>query len=300
MAELARVVLSAAGGVRGRPPIVAVDGRSSSGKTTLARRLQAELPGAMTVHTATDTTIAQGASVTFTTPAGAGPPHNVNFPDEPKPTCKLSTSDAGSPPPMPAAVARGWTGTCAFDQPGAYRFICDRHPAMTGTITVAASATPTATPVANVPAPLPTPAGGAAPSPTGAIGAAPASPRAAIWVNVDHHQSGARVHGSLVVTTPAARLEITLFSRRVALGMAGRRRVPVGRSLTSDVPAGARSFSIGLSARARRALRTRGRLSVLVQVQATAPGATPVTRLQAVRLTPAMPASGPNRGLGSW
>src|SRR4051794_9709939 len=140
--------------------------------------------------TATDTTIAQGATVTFTTPAGAGPPHNVNFPDEPKPTCKLSTSDAGSPPPMPAAVARGWTGTCGFDQPGAYRFVCDRHPAMTEPITVFASPPPTATPVANVPAPPPTPTG---PS---ATGAAPAAPRAAIWVKVDHHQSGTRVHGS--------------------------------------------------------------------------------------------------------
>jgi plastocyanin len=241
--------------------------------------------------TSTDTTIAQGTAVTFTTPGGAGPPHNINFPDEPKPTCKLSTNDAGSPPPMPATVARGWTGTCAFDQPGAYRFICDRHPAMTGTITVAASATPTATPVASVPTP----------PPTGAIGpaAAPAPARAAIWVKVDHHQSGARVHGSLVVTTPAARLEITLLSRRVALGMTGRRRIPVGRSLTSGVPAGARSFSIGLNARARRALRTRGRLSVLVQVQASAPGATPVTRLQAVRLIPARPTSGRSRGLAS-
>ena len=240
--------------------------------------------------TATDTTIAQGASVSFTTPAGAGPPHNVNFPDEPKPTCKLSTSDAGSPPPMPAVVARGWTGTCAFDQPGVYRFVCDRHPAMTGTITVAASGAPTATPVADVPAPPP--------APTGAV--APAPPRAVIWVDVDHHQSGARVHGSLVVTTPTTRLEITLFARRVALGMAGRRRVSIGRSFTSGVPAGPRSISIGLSTRARRALRMRGRLSVLVQVHATAPGATPVTRLQAVRLTAAKPASRrPDRGLGS-
>src|SRR3954469_6884778 len=84
--------------------------------------------------TVTDTTVAQGASVTFTTPAGAVAPHNVDFLDGPKPTCKLSTSDVGSPPPMPAAIARGWTGTCTFDQPGAYHFICDRHPAMTGTI----------------------------------------------------------------------------------------------------------------------------------------------------------------------
>ncbi len=39
-------------GVRsGRPPVVAVDGRSSSGKTTLAQRLENVFPGAATVHT---------------------------------------------------------------------------------------------------------------------------------------------------------------------------------------------------------------------------------------------------------
>ena len=35
----------------GRPPVLAVDGRSSGGKTTLAGRLAAEVPGAVVVHT---------------------------------------------------------------------------------------------------------------------------------------------------------------------------------------------------------------------------------------------------------
>jgi chloramphenicol 3-O-phosphotransferase len=45
------LVLGAASASARRPLIVAIDGRSSSGKTTLASRLQAEVDDAMTVHT---------------------------------------------------------------------------------------------------------------------------------------------------------------------------------------------------------------------------------------------------------
>ena len=39
------------GAPAGRPPVLAVDGRSSGGKTTLAGRLAAAMPGAVVVHT---------------------------------------------------------------------------------------------------------------------------------------------------------------------------------------------------------------------------------------------------------
>lgn len=51
VAAFAARLLAAAGRPVGRPPIVAVDGRSSSGKTSLAARLEAAVPGAATVHT---------------------------------------------------------------------------------------------------------------------------------------------------------------------------------------------------------------------------------------------------------
>ena len=44
-------VLESAGRAAGRPPIVAVDGRSSSGKTTLARRLSRAVSDCYVVHT---------------------------------------------------------------------------------------------------------------------------------------------------------------------------------------------------------------------------------------------------------
>jgi len=49
--DFARQVIEAAGAPTGRPAIVAVDGRSSSGKTTLSGRLARLLPDACVVHT---------------------------------------------------------------------------------------------------------------------------------------------------------------------------------------------------------------------------------------------------------
>jgi hypothetical protein len=50
-AAFARTVLAHVGAPSGRPPVLAIDGRGSGGKTTLARRLAATLPGIATVHT---------------------------------------------------------------------------------------------------------------------------------------------------------------------------------------------------------------------------------------------------------
>jgi hypothetical protein len=50
-AEFADLVLAHVGAPDGRPPVLAVDGRSASGKTTLAGRLAAAVPGTAVVHT---------------------------------------------------------------------------------------------------------------------------------------------------------------------------------------------------------------------------------------------------------
>lgn len=51
IAEFAAVVLAHVGAPDGRPAVLAVDGRSASGKSTLAGRLAAGIPGAVVVHT---------------------------------------------------------------------------------------------------------------------------------------------------------------------------------------------------------------------------------------------------------
>jgi len=234
----------------------------------------------VTGGTQTDATILPGGTVSFSNPAGAVRPHNVDFTGDVKPQCRLDTSETTSTGPMPAAAARAWSGTCTFAQPGAYRFVCDLHPAMAGTITVSApdaTATATPTPISGPPS---TPA---APAPS--VPAQPVlQPSAAIWITVGHHQKGTNVRGSMIVSRPGTRVEITLLSRRVALGLKGRRRVVVGRTLFAAAPDGELQFSLKLNATARRALRVRKTLPVLVRVKASAVGTTPVDRIQAVRL----------------
>lgn len=50
-ASLVDLVRKQIGTPEGRAPVLAIDGRSSSGKSSLARRLQQAIPGATTVHT---------------------------------------------------------------------------------------------------------------------------------------------------------------------------------------------------------------------------------------------------------
>jgi plastocyanin len=43
----------------------------------------------------------------------------------------------GAVPPLPTfPVPEGWTGTCLFNTPGTYEFVCGAHPVETGTIVV--------------------------------------------------------------------------------------------------------------------------------------------------------------------
>ncbi len=51
VSELVDLVFAAAGAPAGRPRVVAVDGRSAGGKTTLARRLSEAVPSSAVVHT---------------------------------------------------------------------------------------------------------------------------------------------------------------------------------------------------------------------------------------------------------
>src|SRR4051812_22395542 len=92
----------------------------------------------LTGTTQTDVTILAGGTVSFENPPSAARAHNVDFTDAVKPKCRLSTSDTSSTSAMPPIAGRNWSGTCTFAEPGAYHFVCDLHPAMTGTVTVSA------------------------------------------------------------------------------------------------------------------------------------------------------------------
>src|SRR3954453_16941802 len=243
----------------------------------------------VTGTTTTDVTIAQHGTVTFTSPSSTSRAHNIDFVSDQKPQCKLSTENAASTAPMPPKATAGqWTGTCVFDQPGTYQFICDNtfHPNMAGTIKVAAPPTGTATPTPTAGAAgSPTPTQGPAATPTPAGGPQPTTRlNAATSITVNHHQKGTHVKGSLVISQPGTRVESALLSRRAALGLSGRRRVRVGRFVVASAPAGPMRFSVALNRAARRALRLRGTLPTLVRVKASGPATVSVDRLQAVRL----------------
>lgn len=84
------------------------------------------------------------------------------------------------------------------------------------------------------------------------------------------------VHGSLEVSRSGAggRLEIDLIAKSASLARARHKKVAsavVGRLVRRSVPAGKMSFSISLTARAKRALRRHHRLALRVKVTLTPP-----------------------------
>jgi hypothetical protein len=93
----------------------------------------------VTGTTTTTSTIATTGVVTFDYPVGtpATTRHDVNFTSTLKPTCQTGGVTPNPPytVPNPPRVAP-WTATCRFDTPGTYRFMCQVHPSMTGTVNV--------------------------------------------------------------------------------------------------------------------------------------------------------------------
>jgi len=98
-------------------------------------------PSSMSAQIATDGT------VTFAYPDGASV-HNVDFVSGPAtPSCSLNGASPVASMRVPSVpTAHGWTASCTFETPGTYRFRCDAHATMMGTIVVGdASTTPTRT-----------------------------------------------------------------------------------------------------------------------------------------------------------
>jgi hypothetical protein len=220
----------------------------------------------------TDTIVA-GGSVTFSYPAGVSI-HNVDFTGG-GPTACTQTAGAtvGPVSPLPAAPeAPGWSGTCRFDTPGTYLFVCDNHNYMKGTIVVEGRGASTTTSGAS------STAAGTATAPTDqAPGAGTAtsggssSPSARPRVSVDHRQRGAVLRGT--VTTPAGRARITVTAYLAAHGS----RIRVGSQTRHSKGAGTTAFTVRLGAAGRRALLRAHRLAVDLRVVVTPPTGRPVT-----------------------
>jgi hypothetical protein len=211
--------------------------------------------------------ITTGGRVAFSYPAGGTSHHTVIFTSNQSPTC------TGLPAPgNPFVNGRpGWSGSCRFDSPGTYTFVCELHPAMTGKVTVSDPATPTPTPPPGA-TPTPTPGGNPYPTPTPTADPPQSTLRGA--VKLAARQKGTRVRGSVQVKAARSRLEVAVSARLPGHSRAAR----VGRWRKTVSRAGRAAFVVPLSAKARGALRKRHRLRLTVAVALTPPGGHKLTR----------------------
>jgi plastocyanin len=209
--------------------------------------------------------VSPGGVVSFSNPY-ATTPHGLKFTGA-TPSCTGIPAAAGQ-----ATGATNWHGECTFSTPGTYSFICTVHPAeMKGTVTVTANGTTTTTIT-----PSPTPGGTlTTASPTtnesgpGAATGSPLAGSASQAVKLAFSQKGKSVHGSVEVSQAGAggRLEVDLLAKGASLASGAHlAQLRAGRLVRSSLRAGTVSFTVPLSAKAKRALARHGRLALGVKI----------------------------------
>ena len=217
-------------------------------------------------------TVTAGTAVAISNPSAIA--HGVRWISGPAtPSCSSGVPVGSS------AEASGtkWSGTCTFSQPGSYVFYCTVHGAeMTATITVNANAATTTNTTTPPEAPPTSPGPAPSQTVTPEIGSlnSPLLGSPAQVVKLPASQHGRSVRGSLKVSQAGAggRLEVDLLAKGASLAGAGHgAQLQVGRLVRPALTAGTVSFKVPLSARGKRALRVRGRLSLSVRVLLSAP-----------------------------
>jgi plastocyanin len=240
-------------------------------------------------------TIAAGGTVAFSYPDGADI-HNVVFTGgtSPKSCTQTAGPMTGPVPPLPAGpTGPGWSGTCHFNAPGTYTFVCAKHSSMTGSVVVEGASTTGTTTTGSTTGTTPTgtTTTGTTPAATtpGATTTAPGSSasRLAPRVSVARRQRGTVLRGT--VTTPAGRSRIVVTALISNRALAERRpkhvrRVRVGSQSKRSTGTGKTSFAVALNTAARRALQRRHRLDVGLRIVVTPPGARAFTTNVAVVL----------------
>ncbi len=229
-------------------------------------------------------TVGAGGVVTLSNPSEV--PHGVEWVGGPeKPACSAGVPVGTSE----GASGTKWSGTCTFAKAGVYTFYCTvHHAAMTGTITVSASgSTSTEMP------PMPSPGGSTPPVGSQPGGSGSPSAGGSPFVGGAHAlklatvQHGRSVHGSIDVSSAGANgeLEVNLLATTASLAKTHRpSQVRVGSFSRSSVRAGVVSFTVGLTARGRSALRRHKRLALTVRIVLTPFYAAPVSMTKSIVL----------------
>jgi plastocyanin len=208
-----------------------------------------------------ETTVGVGGSVTLRSTSTVVP-HGVRWTGGPeKPSC------SGVPVEQEEI---DWSGDCTFAQAGSYAFVCTVHPTeMKGTISVSAGAPPPALPQAPAAAPE-----------------SPLQGPASTALRLARRQAGISVLGSIALSPASAggKLEVLLLTKGALKTAARPARTRVGRLLRFPLRVGRVAFAVPLEGRARRALSSRGKLSLTVQVTVRAPGQPALTLKRGVVL----------------
>jgi plastocyanin len=210
-------------------------------------------------------TVIAGDTVKFSNPSG-NVPHGLKFTSPTKPSCTgipaAATEETG---------AVEWHGECTFSTPGTYAFVCTVHPGeMKGTITVNPNGTTTTTTTTTTTPPGTTP--GETPPPSPLVGGP----------SIHTSQHGGVVKGALEISQAGAgdRLEVNLLATHASLARVAR--VTVGHFTVASVKAGRQSFSVKLTAKAKRVLHRRKRLPLTVSIVLTPPHGKPTTVTRSV------------------
>jgi plastocyanin len=220
-------------------------------------------------------TIEPGGDVGFSNPTGV--PHGIRWVKTPSgpPVCT-----AGVPVgTTETASGTNWQGTCAFTAGGTYSYYCTVHgAAMSGTITVGTPPAPIGTGTGtSTPTSTPT---GTGTVPGAPVATTPATDAALSALRLGSAQHGTVVRGSLLVASNAAGGTLSV----VLQAKLGGHRVQIGGLTRTYVAAGRQSWSIALSAKARRALRAKRHLTVLAKFSLTAPGGAAVSLTRSLLL----------------
>jgi plastocyanin len=194
---------------------------------------------------ASSVTIATGGTVSFRYPKGSSL-HNVRFATQPASCSGMPDAPAGP----------GWSGSCRFDSPGTYSFVCGQHYFMTGEVRVVDPNAP----------------------PTGTTGP-PASPS----VKVKRRQVGTVVRGSVTTPEGPSTIAVTAFAPKRAVA-ARAKRVKIGSVRKTSKGTGATAFRLRVNRAARKAIRRRHRLAVTIRIAITPPYGYTTTKSMAVVL----------------